>query len=117
MEDIWDDNGNETDIADREWNKLQEVHGTIGYREGVVDGQDSIMQKGFDIGYKEGSEIGLELGIMQGMLSGRDDVESKLLYQKLQLLTWDEVFQGYLKTGEIKLYHTIKEHFERIVQY
>jgi hypothetical protein len=114
--DIWDDDAKENDIAEREWNKLQEIHGTVGYREGVVDGQDSIMQKGFDVGYKEGSEIGLELGIMQGILSCREDPESKLLYQKLQNLKWENIFQGYLKTGKMELYQTLKDEFKSIMQ-
>ncbi|KAJ3117398.1 hypothetical protein HK100_000832 [Physocladia obscura] len=69
---------NNTD--DREFLALQRIHGTIGYREGVIAGKEETMQEGFDAGYNAGFAKSLNLGISAGQATVQ-----KLLQQKLKL--------------------------------
>ncbi|KAI8983496.1 hypothetical protein BDB01DRAFT_843231 [Pilobolus umbonatus] len=68
IDDIWElsDNEDETtydrNIAEKEWERLQEDHGNSGYKEGVVEGKEVNMQRGFDKGYIEGLHIGKAIG-------------------------------------------------------
>ncbi|KAI8870019.1 hypothetical protein GQ42DRAFT_163042 [Ramicandelaber brevisporus] len=55
-------------MADREWNRLQEIHGNAGYTDGVVAGKDETVQAGFDKGYAEGIDIGHSIGMIIGAL-------------------------------------------------
>ncbi|KAJ3043840.1 hypothetical protein HK097_001652 [Rhizophlyctis rosea] len=74
-DDIWDDDSSMTDtqydrdLAAREWNKLQDVHGMAGYREGMTDGKEQALQSGFDSGFSEGAIVGMEIGRLRGLLS------------------------------------------------
>ncbi|KAJ3036288.1 hypothetical protein HDV00_002945 [Rhizophlyctis rosea] len=74
-DDVWDDDPQMTDtrydrdVAEREWNKLQDVHGMAGYREGVNEGKEQALQDGFDSGFAEGATVGVEIGRMRGLLS------------------------------------------------
>lgn len=56
-------------LAQREWDKLQSVHGNAGYREGISDARDdAALQAGFDKGYAEAARYGLEWGRLRGIL-------------------------------------------------
>lgn len=61
----------ERNLAEKEWEKLQEDHGNSGYKEGVVEGKEVNMQRGFDKGYKEGLFIGKSLGQIRGKISSQ----------------------------------------------
>ncbi|KAG1122890.1 hypothetical protein G6F42_011059 [Rhizopus arrhizus] len=74
-DDIWADSDNEEQVAyernlaEKEWERLQEDHGNTGYKEGIVEGKEVNMQKGFDKGYAEGLVIGKAVGKLRGMVS------------------------------------------------
>ncbi|KAI8875627.1 hypothetical protein K501DRAFT_263521 [Backusella circina FSU 941] len=72
-DDIWgssdDEREYERDLAEREWERLQEDHGNTGYKEGIVEGKEINMQRGFDRGYIEGLAIGKEIGNLKGVVS------------------------------------------------
>ncbi|KAJ1965565.1 hypothetical protein IWQ62_002634 [Dispira parvispora] len=53
-------------MAEREWNRLQDVHGKSGYAEGITEGRETHMQNGFDTGFHEGLRAGLITGLLQG---------------------------------------------------
>ncbi|KAI8059867.1 hypothetical protein BC940DRAFT_313201 [Gongronella butleri] len=101
---IWgssdDDVEYERNLAEKEWNQLQEDHGNVGYKVGIIEGQEVHMQKGFDRGYVEGLDIGLQLGKLQGKLSAyvayyeqheHDDAILQQLKPLLQELTQVDV--------------------------
>ncbi|KAI8051361.1 uncharacterized protein B0P05DRAFT_313175 [Gilbertella persicaria] len=75
LEDVWADSDNEEQIAyernlaEKEWEKLQEDHGNTGYKEGIVEGKEVNMQRGFDKGYVEGLAIGKAVGRLRGLVS------------------------------------------------
>lgn len=72
-DDIWDDDGPsdlqyDRSISERNWKRLQETHGVLGYKEGVVEGKDESLQAGFNVGFSEGAIIGHELGRLRGII-------------------------------------------------
>ncbi|KAI8971985.1 hypothetical protein BDF20DRAFT_838251 [Mycotypha africana] len=76
IDDVWgttDDDEDQTTydrrLAEKEWEKIQEDHGNIGYKEGIVEGKEVNMQRGFDTGYLEGFSIGKEIGRLRGLVS------------------------------------------------
>ena len=113
MSDIWDEQASEKDISQRDWNRLQDIHGIIGYREGIIQGQDSIIQKGFDTGYLKGSTLGLSLGIIIGSLSVLDGIEAKKLLEEIHELNWQS-FQDYFKKGDSTLIDSIKSRYDTL---
>ncbi|KAI7876943.1 hypothetical protein K492DRAFT_134636, partial [Lichtheimia hyalospora FSU 10163] len=73
LDDIWassdeDDVTYDRDIAKREWEKLNTNHGNEGYKEGITEGKEVLMQQGFDRGYSEGIELGKAFGRLRGKL-------------------------------------------------
>ncbi|KAJ3322015.1 hypothetical protein HDV06_003615 [Boothiomyces sp. JEL0866] len=102
MSDIWEDEDSdyERKMADKEWNRLQDQHGVIGYTEGVDEAKERYLQVGFDEGYSIGSKIGLEIGKIQFKVDFLlSDMKCKLaddpgLESKIQLL---EDFKTRLK--------------------
>ncbi|CEG66628.1 hypothetical protein RMATCC62417_03173 [Rhizopus microsporus] len=83
-DDIWADSDGESsliyerNLAEKEWERLQEDHGNTGYKEGIVEGKEVNMQRGFDEGYKEGLSIGKAIGKLRGLVNTRI-----IFYQKL----------------------------------
>ncbi|KAI8640452.1 hypothetical protein BD408DRAFT_404107 [Parasitella parasitica] len=73
-DDIWANSDNEEpenyerSLAENEWERLQEDHGNTGYKEGIVEGKEVNMQRGFDRGYAEGLVVGKALGKLRGMV-------------------------------------------------
>ncbi|RKP11977.1 hypothetical protein BJ684DRAFT_21451 [Piptocephalis cylindrospora] len=49
-------------IAEQEWQRLHTNFGNDGYREGLNDGKQRVIQGNFDLGYAEGVPIGRSLG-------------------------------------------------------
>ncbi|KAJ3184042.1 Protein YAE1 [Gaertneriomyces sp. JEL0708] len=121
MDDVWADDVSLTDasydreVAERNWNKLQDEHGVVGYKEGISEGKRVSLQQGFDQGYVEGAEIAHQLGRMRGVLSTliqlygsptsqsttvttADLEELKALHQQLETLGVEQIFTlGYFK--------------------
>ncbi|KAG9284201.1 hypothetical protein G9A89_002862 [Geosiphon pyriformis] len=54
-------------IASREWERMNEAFGNLGYKDGILEGKETTLQRGFDIGYMEGMIIGKELGRIRGV--------------------------------------------------
>ncbi|KAI9283114.1 hypothetical protein BC943DRAFT_328308 [Umbelopsis sp. AD052] len=81
-------------IAQREWEKMNEVHGNEGYKDGIVAGKDVTIQEGFNKGYKEGVALGRQFGKLRGVTSTllvyytqvqKDVLDASLLEQLTQL--------------------------------
>ncbi|GAN10572.1 conserved hypothetical protein [Mucor ambiguus] len=93
-DDIWADSDNEEQVAyernlaEKEWERLQEDHGNTGYKEGIVEGKEVNMQKGFDRGYAEGLVIGKAVGKLRGMV--RQMLKNEKAAQELDTL-FDEI--------------------------
>jgi hypothetical protein len=115
MTDVWDDSASESEMFERNWNRLQDTHGTVGYREGLVEGQEKHIQQGFDDGYTIGATVGLEIGMMQGVLATMDSAEALELLKVIQQLKWDDLFKQYFKNGNILLIDDIKSRYDAIV--
>ncbi|KAJ3124416.1 hypothetical protein HK098_001145 [Nowakowskiella sp. JEL0407] len=101
-EDDLDDLAYDRAIADRDWYRLQDTHGVIGYKEGVAEGKEKLLQEGFDLGYSEGAKIGMEIGKLRGianiLLTLMNDetfnIDSKQEYTE-ELLKMDESLRNY----------------------
>ncbi|XP_032686891.1 uncharacterized protein LOC116851530 [Odontomachus brunneus] len=50
------------DIASKCWQRVINTAAKTGYREGIQNGTDSVLQEGFDIGYEDGFKIAFMLG-------------------------------------------------------
>ncbi|KAI9022989.1 hypothetical protein CLU79DRAFT_887161 [Phycomyces nitens] len=59
----------ERTIAEKEWNRMHQNHGNEGYKEGIIEGKEVVMQKGFDRGYEDGLGVGRSMGYLRGELS------------------------------------------------
>ncbi|CAB4410149.1 unnamed protein product [Rhizophagus irregularis] len=53
----------------KEWDHMNRNFGNIGYREGIIEGKDVTIQEGFNNGYVEGVNIGMEFGRLRGLLN------------------------------------------------
>ncbi|KND01114.1 uncharacterized protein SPPG_04204 [Spizellomyces punctatus DAOM BR117] len=75
MDDVWNDAEGLSDsqydkqVAERNWNRLQDQHGVVGYKEGITEGKQVSLQQGFDRGFKDAAGIGFQLGALRGLLS------------------------------------------------
>lgn len=56
-------------IATKNWNRLVTSASTVGYKEGLEDGQESVFQEGFDKGYEDAFNIAFTIGKYKGMVS------------------------------------------------
>ncbi|KAL0128884.1 hypothetical protein PUN28_003924 [Cardiocondyla obscurior] len=56
-------------VASKCWERLINAAVKTGYREGILDGADSVLQEGFDIGYKDGFETAFALGRYKGLVA------------------------------------------------
>ncbi|ORX58236.1 hypothetical protein DM01DRAFT_1405857 [Hesseltinella vesiculosa] len=113
-DDIWgsssDDLDYERSIAEKEWNQLQENHGNVGYKVGIVEGQEQHMQKGFDRGYEEGISIGLQLGQLQGRLGAHVAFYQQVEPNESRANALQELFQELTR---VDLHHLFdKAYFE-----
>lgn len=76
--------------------RLQSIHTTNGYREGIAASKEKFLQEGFDEGYSLGAEFGAAAGRLIGVLEAvvtakkastdaEDDVASQLAKAKVEL--------------------------------
>eukprot|EP00842_Homolaphlyctis_polyrhiza_P003764 jgi/Hompol1/4389/HPOL_003625-RA len=72
-----DDASYDRAIAERNWNRLQDTHGVVGYKEGLIEGKEAHIQAGFDSGYRRGWHIGRRIGRLQGIVAGALQLASK----------------------------------------
>ncbi|KAL7976842.1 hypothetical protein Chor_008791 [Crotalus horridus] len=68
-EDVFDENADEMDIAQKEWKSAMEKRVKEGYREGVEAGKVVTLQQGFNQGYKEAVRVMFECGQLKGAIS------------------------------------------------
>ncbi|GBC02791.1 hypothetical protein RclHR1_04820009 [Rhizophagus clarus] len=72
-DDVWasDEDTSEYDriMSLKEWDHMNRNLGNIGYREGIIEGKDITIQEGFNDGYVEGVNIGMEFGRLRGLLN------------------------------------------------
>ncbi|XP_051142243.1 uncharacterized protein LOC127259054 isoform X2 [Andrographis paniculata] len=70
-DDAWYDDGDSIDKAnvDREWEKRRNQFHTIGYRDGLIAGQEAAAQEGFNVGFKELVFSGYNWGLVRGITS------------------------------------------------
>ncbi|XP_074659219.1 uncharacterized protein LOC141911980 [Tubulanus polymorphus] len=70
-DDIFDDKCHDLDIANRNWKKNKDTHTNVGFRAGINEGKDRILQEGFDSGYLSILKIAKSLGHLRGELSAQ----------------------------------------------
>ncbi|XP_063160228.1 protein YAE1 homolog [Candoia aspera] len=68
-EDVFDENADEMEIAQKEWKSAMEKRVKEGYREGVEAGKVLKLQQGFNQGYKEAVRMMFECGQLKGTIS------------------------------------------------
>ncbi|XP_035269359.1 OTU deubiquitinase with linear linkage specificity a [Anguilla rostrata] len=68
-EDIFDEDGNDIILQHKEWNNNMSKRVKDGYRDGVDAGKEASLQRGFNIGYREGAEQMSVVGQLKGILS------------------------------------------------
>ncbi|KAF0492721.1 hypothetical protein F8M41_021567 [Gigaspora margarita] len=56
-------------ISSKNWERMNEDFGNIGYKEGILEGKDITIQEGFNKGYAEGARVGKEIGRLRGLLN------------------------------------------------
>ncbi|KAI4492078.1 hypothetical protein M0802_010086 [Mischocyttarus mexicanus] len=63
-------------IGYKNWDRLVAAASTIGYKEGIEDGEESVFQEGFDMGYKDAFNNAFKLGKYKGLISSiQDDIQ------------------------------------------
>ncbi|KAJ3310863.1 hypothetical protein HDV04_004556 [Boothiomyces sp. JEL0838] len=106
MSDIWEDEDSdyERKMADKEWNRLQDQHGVIGYTEGVEEAKKQHLQVGFD----EVGRMQFKLESLLAELKSKQEDKSteqeikrlQELYTKLKNLKYDQIFtKEWFKNG------------------
>ncbi|XP_070585608.1 protein YAE1 homolog [Erythrolamprus reginae] len=68
-EDVFDENADEMDIAQKEWKSAMEKRVKEGYREGVEAGKVVTLQQAFSQGYKEAIRVMFEYSQLKGIIS------------------------------------------------
>ncbi|CAG8452886.1 16774_t:CDS:2 [Funneliformis mosseae] len=72
-DDVWasDEEISEYDriMSLKEWERMNENFGNVGYKEGILEGKDVTIQDGFNDGYVEGVNLGMEFGRLRGLLN------------------------------------------------
>uniref|UniRef100_A0A2K5NQ33 YAE1 maturation factor of ABCE1 n=1 Tax=Cercocebus atys TaxID=9531 RepID=A0A2K5NQ33_CERAT len=67
--DVFDEEADESLLAQREWQSHMQRRVKEGYRDGIDAGKAVTLQQGFNQGYKEGAEVILNYGRLRGTLS------------------------------------------------
>nr|XP_020042017.1 yae1 domain-containing protein 1 [Castor canadensis] len=67
--DVFDEEADETLLAQREWRSHMQRRVKEGYRDGIDAGKAVALQQGFNQGYKEGAELIINYGQLRGTLS------------------------------------------------
>ncbi|KAM6338892.1 LOW QUALITY PROTEIN: protein YAE1 homolog [Podargus strigoides] len=67
-EDIFDEDGDEMYLLQKEWNSTMKKRLTEGYRDGIEAGKELALQEGFNQGYRHGAELMVTCGQFRGTL-------------------------------------------------
>ncbi|KAJ8279465.1 hypothetical protein COCON_G00065310 [Conger conger] len=68
-EDVFEEDGSDIILQNKEWNNNMSKRVKDGYRDGVDAGKDASLQRGFNVGYREGVEKMVAVGQLKGILS------------------------------------------------
>ncbi|KAJ6662065.1 hypothetical protein lerEdw1_012912 [Lerista edwardsae] len=68
-EDVFDEDADEMDVAQKEWRSAMEKRVKEGYREGIEAGKELTLQQGFNQGYKEATKLMFSFGQLKGTVS------------------------------------------------
>ncbi|GAX80714.1 hypothetical protein CEUSTIGMA_g8149.t1 [Chlamydomonas eustigma] len=71
-EDVWGDEEDEHEELAREARTRQHTFHHAGYREAIEEGKRATLQSGFNIGFREGVQAGLDWGQLDGMIQTLD---------------------------------------------
>uniref|UniRef100_A0A2I3MHA6 YAE1 maturation factor of ABCE1 n=1 Tax=Papio anubis TaxID=9555 RepID=A0A2I3MHA6_PAPAN len=71
--DVFDEEADESLLAQREWQSHMQRRVKEGYRDGIDAGKAVTLQQGFNQGYKEGAEVILNYGRLRGTLRKSTD--------------------------------------------
>lgn len=114
-----DDLLDEDHVHPSDMRRLEAEHSTAGYREGIAQGKDATLQKGFDQGYPVGAAIGLQAGQLLGLLEGISEAVKasqteasarveQLLSDARTDLGVDSIFSSQYWTGTGELSYEVK---------
>lgn len=82
--------------------RLQGIHATNGYREGVAASKEKFLQEGFDEGYALGAEMGAAAGRIVGVLESlRLAIEWENVSAKEELVKMVELARGELASKSL----------------
>ncbi|XP_055149339.1 protein YAE1 homolog isoform X2 [Symphalangus syndactylus] len=87
--DVFDEEADESLLAQREWQSHMQRRVKEGYRDGIDAGKAVTLQQGFNQGYKEGAEVILNYGRLRGTL--RKSTDWSLLGLRAPLRSPEEV--------------------------
>uniref|UniRef100_W5MZT7 OTU deubiquitinase with linear linkage specificity a n=2 Tax=Lepisosteus oculatus TaxID=7918 RepID=W5MZT7_LEPOC len=68
-EDVFDEDVDDLNLEQKEWKCNMEKRVKDGYRDGVDTGKGSSLQRGFNIGYREGATRMVAIGQLKGIMS------------------------------------------------
>lgn len=68
-QDVFDEEADESLLAQREWQGHMRKRVQEGYRDGLDAGKALTLQRGFNQGYKEGADVIINYGLLRGTLS------------------------------------------------
>ncbi|XP_062985591.1 protein YAE1 homolog [Elgaria multicarinata webbii] len=101
-EDVFDEEGDEMDVAQKEWKSTMEKRVNEGYREGVEAGKQLTLQQGFNQGYKEAVRTVFFCGQLKGTISAlsswchHNGCKSTVLCEMTELLNELEKYEEYM---------------------
>ncbi|XP_066898976.1 protein YAE1 homolog isoform X2 [Kogia breviceps] len=72
--DVFDEEGDESALVQREWRSHMQRRVQEGYRDGIDAGKAVTLQQGFNQGYKEGAEVIINYGQLRGTLRIKDSL-------------------------------------------
>lgn len=104
MDDIWAEDGE----VPTEAQTARERFMTLGMREGLLQGSDTLLQDQFDKGYAEGAQLGIKYGRIIGILQhfapeletefvNEINEKSKVDFRQVDLLKWTQIADQYVK--------------------
>nr|XP_033780096.1 protein YAE1 homolog [Geotrypetes seraphini] len=68
-DEVFDEEANELQLAQREWTNVMEQRAKEGYRDGVDAGKEASLQEGFNQGYKQSAQLMVKSGQLRGTLN------------------------------------------------
>ncbi|KAK2588531.1 hypothetical protein KPH14_006310 [Odynerus spinipes] len=102
-------------IASKNWNRLVTGASTVGYKEGIEDGQEAVFQEGFNLGYKDAFNIAFTLGRYKGVCYiCNEESQNKHLDGRIEDMPFSDIQQKQ-KTYSINIIKTLHNYVESIM--